>query len=263
MVIAEAGVNHGGELATAQKLVDAAKNSGANAVKFQLFEAHKLDPPGERQDVLRPLEFSQRQMEILSEHCKSIDIEFMCSAFDVDGIKFLAHKLKTKRIKIGSGHLANEELLHEAENCGRAVILSTGMATMEEIKAALSVIRPAVLLHCTSSYPAPMEETNLQAMVPMKKLCPAVGFSDHTDSLVLPAAAVAMGASVIEKHLTLDRNQPGPDHKASIDPEQFKRMVAHIREVEMALGNETKEPQPSEAAMMRVRDEREAFRCAI
>lgn len=263
MIIAEAGVNHNGDLRLAHELVDVAKAAGANAVKFQLFESHKLDPPGKRRDMLRRLEFSHDQMEVLSAYCETKEIQFICSAFDVDSIKFLAHKLCSKWIKIGSGNLANQELLQEAENCGRAVILSTGMATMEEINAALAIIRPQALLHCTSSYPAPLEEINLRAMVSMKKLEMAIGFSDHTNSLVLPAAAVAMGATIIEKHLTLDCNQDGPDHMGSIEPLQFKRMVANIHEVEMALGNATKAPQPSEAAAMQVRAEREAYRCAL
>lgn len=262
MVIAEAGVNHNGEIETAKRLIDAAKESGADTVKFQLFEAHRLEPPGARRDTLRRLELSQGQMEVLAAHCAEADIEFMCSAFDVQSIKFLSYGLHSKRIKIGSGNLTNTELLEEAAGCESAIILSTGMATMEEVNAAAALARPAALLQCTSSYPAPLEEINLRAMVSMKKLAPAVGFSDHTKSLVLPAAAVSMGATIIEKHLTLDCNQDGPDHKASIDANQFKWMVAQIREVEMALGQPSKEPQPSEAPVVQMRDEREAYRCA-
>lgn len=262
MVIAEIGVNHDGSVETAKRLIEAAKKSGADAAKFQLFESHVLDPPGTRRDMLRALELSQSQMRVLVDECSNTGIEFMCSAFDVQSLKFLAYGIKANYIKIGSGNLKNDDLLKEAAICERPVIISTGMATMPEILSAKEIIDAYAWLHCTSSYPAPMDEINLLAIATMKKNCMNVGFSDHTSSTVLAAAAVAIGAVIVEKHFTLDRNQDGPDHKSSIDPLSFKSMVKNIRRVELALGDGIKRPMPSEEAVMQVRDEREAHRCA-
>lgn len=260
MVIAEAGVNHNGDVRLAHELVDAAKAVGADAVKFQMFDPKRLDPPGERRDMLKGLVLRPADFCGMKDHADSVGVEFMATPFDVGSLMFLA-ELGIQRIKISSADLRNDTLLKATAGC--PVILSTGMATLEEIERAIGILRKRpVLLHCTSAYPAPVEDVNLRAMQGLRPFGSAVGLSDHTPSLVIPAAAVAMGAVVIEKHLTLDCRMEGPDHRASLEPRDFAEMVANIREVEAALGDGVKRPMPSEAAVMKVRDEREAHRCA-
>ena len=235
-LIAEAGVCHNGEFGTALKLADAAKDAGADACKFQLFSSRKLW----KDDRIKHLELSQIQMIDIAAYCKAIGIEFMCTPFDVESLEFLV-KLKVQRIKIASGCLGNFDLLYGAYQTGLPVILSTGMSDLKDIERALDTLAANVtLLHCTSSYPCRLEDVNLRAMDTLRKFGYPVGLSDHTSGITVPIAAVARGATVIEKHLTLDRRQRGPDNKASIEPREFKAMRLGIMEVEYALGSPEK-----------------------
>lgn len=267
-IIAEAGVNHNGKFGLAMKLVDAAKESGADAVKFQTFRAEKLvsrsAPKAEYQqettgaeesqfEMLRALELSDRDFESLAGHCREIGIEFMSTAFDLDSIAFLSG-LGISRWKIPSGEITNLPYLRKVACLGEPVILSTGMSTLGEIEAALEVFRPdqgnagsVTLLHCTTEYPAPLAEVNLRAMRTLGDAFGLpVGYSDHTEGIAIPIAAVALGAKVIEKHFTIDRGMPGPDHRASLEPEELAAMVASIRDVETALGSSIKRPTGAE-----------------
>lgn len=243
-VIAEAGVNHGGKLREALKLVDAAKWAGADAVKFQMFDSVKLW--GDTR--IQALELSQQQMRDVAAHCDSVGIEFMCTPFGVEEVEFLAPLVK--RMKIASGCIANISLVEAAGNSGLSVILSTGMSTMEEIRRATDVLEDdTTLLHCTSSYPCRLEDVNLYAMNSLRMLGFDVGYSDHTNGITVAIAAAALGATVIEKHLTLDRNAEGPDHAASITPREFRAMRMAIGEVEAALGDGVKRVMASEVAL--------------
>lgn len=236
-VIAEAGVCHNGDFGTALKLADAAEWAGADAVKYQLFSSQKLWGD----DRIKHLELSQEQMKDIAAYCKAIGIEFLCTPFDVEAVDFLA-SLKVQRLKIASGCIANFDLLYAVYQTGLPVILSTGMSEPKEITRALDALASNVmLLHCTSSYPCRLEDVNLKAMETLENLYGyPVGYSDHTDGITVAIAAVALGAVVIEKHLTLDRNQEGPDHKASVTPKEFKAMRLGIMEVEYALGDGVK-----------------------
>jgi N,N'-diacetyllegionaminate synthase len=274
LVIAEAGVNHNGELQLAKQLVDAAAAAGADVVKFQTFQANQLATEhaeqaayqrqaiGQAQSqlaMLQQLELKPEQHGQLIEHCQHQGIEFLSTAFDPPSIELLA-SLQLKRWKIPSGEITNLPYLRQIGAMGQPVILSTGMANLGEIEAALAVLEQAgtprseiTALHCTTEYPAPPEEVNLRAMQTIAQAFDvAVGYSDHTEGIAVPVAAVAMGARVIEKHLTLNRNLPGPDHKASLEPEQFAAMVCSIRTTEQALGDGIKRPTPSEQANLPV-----------
>lgn len=262
-IIAEAGVNHCGDPYTAGLLVGAAKGVGADAVKFQIFDARILEPPGPRRDMLEKLQLSHHAFRNLKLTADDLGIEFLATPFDPGSLEFLIG-LGVKRIKISSADLRNEGLLKAVAGSGLELILSTGMATMLDIYAAMRSIdwKPCTLLHCTSAYPTPFQHVNLRAIEIMKREYGActIGLSDHTTSTVIPAAAVAMGAEVIEKHLTLDRDQEGPDHRSSLDLDGFKEMVSNIREVELAMGDGIKRPQPSEANVVAIRKEREMHR---
>jgi N,N'-diacetyllegionaminate synthase len=270
LVIAEAGVNHNGDLHLAKKLVDAAAQAGADVVKFQTFQANQLVTEGTEQAayqqqalgqsqgqlaMLQVLELKSQEHQLLIDYCKQRGIEFLSTPFDPPSIELLA-SLKLKRWKVPSGEITNLPYLRQIGGQGHPVILSTGMASLGEIEAALAVLEQAgtprsqiTVLHCTTEYPAPAEEVNLRAMHTIAQAFGvAVGYSDHTDGISVPIAAVAMGATVIEKHLTLDRNLPGPDHKASLEPDQFAAMVRGIRTIEQALGDGIKRPTPSEQA---------------
>jgi N,N'-diacetyllegionaminate synthase len=274
LVIAEAGVNHNGDIQLARQLVDAAAAAGANIVKFQTFKANQLATGhaelaeyqqkalGQTQSqlaMLQKLELKPEQHIRLLEDCQQRGIEFLSTAFDMPSIKLLA-SLRLKRWKIPSGEITNLPYLRQIGSQGQPVILSTGMANLGEIEAALEVLELAgtprnliTVLHCTTEYPAPPEEVNLRAMQTIAQAFGvAVGYSDHTAGIAVPIAAAAMGATVIEKHLTLDRNQPGPDHKASLEPEEFAAMVRGIRTTEQALGDGIKRPTPSEQANLSV-----------
>ena len=272
-VIAEAGVNHNGELAMALRLCDAARAAGADAVKFQTFRARDLVLPGAptagyqarqtgQQDqfaMLQQLELSQAQHEAIKAHCDAVGIEFFSTPFSVEAADMLV-KLGVKRLKLSSGELTHRALVERAAAAGLPLLVSTGMATMEEIQEALQWIaaargslREVTVLHCTSAYPAPDTALNLSALRSMARdLGVAIGYSDHSLGIEAPLAAVALGASVIEKHITLDRNLPGPDHSASLEPQEFRRMVDGIRRVSAMLGDGVKAPTPEERDTARV-----------
>jgi N,N'-diacetyllegionaminate synthase len=267
VVIAEIGVNHNGDVATARRLVRAARDAGANYAKFQTFSADQLAsrnaPLAEYQktgagempqvQMLRQLELSQGHFAELQDFCRATGIGFLTTAHDFVSYEFVLG-LKPDYIKIASGDLTNRPFLERVARSATPVILSTGMADFEEIEAALFVLGQSGLdrelvtvLQCTTNYPAPVEEANLLAMVSMgRKLKVKFGYSDHTEGTAASIAAVALGATVIEKHLTLDRSMLGPDHSASSNPEEFAQMVSSIRLVELALGSAEKTPTRSE-----------------
>lgn len=269
LVIAEAGVNHNGDLALARQLVDAAAGAGADLVKFQTFDADRLvtrqaakaeyqnamTPAGESQHaMLRRLQLDRAAHEMLIEHCRARNIGFFSTGFDEQSVDLLA-QLGLPLFKVPSGELTNLPLLRHIASKGKPIILSTGMGTMGEIEAALDVLQAAgvprqqvTVLHCNTEYPTPMCDVNLRAMNSIRTAFDvAVGYSDHTAGIEIAIAAVALGATVIEKHVTLDRNLPGPDHRASLEPHELKAMVTAIRNVEAALGDGIKRPTPSEA----------------
>lgn len=244
-VIAEAGVNHGGVYLNAHKLINAAKQAGADAVKFQMFSSQRLW--GDNR--ISHLELDEFDMRCAAMYCEKIGIEFMCTPFGIKEVEYL--RPLVKRWKIASGCLTNWPLLAAVRATGLPAILSTGMADMDRIQAAVDALQPGTLLHCTSAYPCPFQDVNLAAMDALRArwgASAAIGYSDHTSGIVMALAAVARGATVIEKHLTLDRQAEGPDHKASIEPEDFRIMVGAIRDIERAIGRPEKRLQASEAA---------------
>ena len=267
-IIAEAGVNHNGSLVTAKKLIDAAVKAGADAVKFQAFKAESLvskyAPKAEYQkettssaetqlEMLKRLELDKDALAELINYCKKKKITFLSSPFDLESIKLLV-ELGLRIFKIPSGEITNLPYLKKIGSLNKRVIISTGMASLNEIRTALDVLLRSgtrknniTILHCNTAYPTPMQDVNLRAMLTIKdRFDIAVGYSDHTLGVYVPVAAVALGASVIEKHFTLDTNMKGPDHKASIEPDQLKEMVTAIRNIEKAIGNGIKMPSPSE-----------------
>jgi N,N'-diacetyllegionaminate synthase len=268
IIIAEAGVNHNGDLELAKRLITAAKMAGADIVKFQTFKATNLVTKAASKaayqavatgsdesqfEMVKKLELSKSDHEILIEVCRRQGIEFFSTAFDAASFDML-YELGVRQVKIPSGELTNLPLLRYITRLGLPVLLSTGMANLGEIEAAISVIEEAgtprsliTVLHCTTEYPTPMTDVNLMAMLSMKSaLGVQVGYSDHTAGIEIPVAAVALGAKVIEKHFTLDRNLPGPDHQASLEPQELKAMVDAIRNIERALGDGIKRPSVSE-----------------
>lgn len=266
-IIAEAGVNHNGNLDLARQLIDQAVWAGADAVKFQSFNASKLmtrnTPKAEYQknttgegsqfEMIKKLELDYEAHIQLRDHAIRMGIEFMSTPFDHDSIDLLA-EIGVRRFKVGSGDMTNIPYLRHMAAKNLPIILSTGMADLSEVEQAVKAILKTgfrkkwlTLLHATTEYPAPMEEINLKAMLTMKeKFGLQVGYSDHTQGIEVTVAAAALGAEVIEKHFTLDRNMEGPDHKASLEPAELKSMVDAIRNIEKALGNGTKEPSVSE-----------------
>ena len=270
LIIAEAGVNHNGDMQLARQLIDAAAEAGADVVKFQTFQADQLattkaakasyqqqttGKSENQQAMLKRLELTSDQHKQLITHCQNSGIEFLSTAFDDPSIDLL-NTLNLNRFKIPSGEITNLPYLRRIGELGKPLILSTGMANLGEIEAALAVLETAsmnrsqiTVLHCTTEYPAPMAEVNLRAMQTIgQAFGMAVGYSDHTAGIEVPIAAVALGATLIEKHLTLDQNLPGPDHKASLEPKEFAAMVRAIRNIEQALGDGIKRPTASEAA---------------
>lgn len=293
LIIAEAGVNHNGDEKLAFELVDAAFKAGADIVKFQTFKAKNLVTADAVQaeyqvantqkkesqlDMLSRLELSWEAHHKLVAYCNELGIEFLSTAFDSESLAFLVNDLGIKRLKLPSGELTNAPLVLEHARTGCDIIVSTGMATLSEIEAALGVIafgytaaqdalpgieafqsaysseegqkalkEKVIILHCTTEYPAPMEEINLRVMDTLHQAfaLPA-GYSDHSEGITIPIAAVARGAVVIEKHFTLDMNMEGPDHKASLEPAELSAMVQAIRQVEKALGTTIKTPTISE-----------------
>lgn len=235
-LIAEIGVNHNGSLQLAKRLIDAAKQAGADAAKFQLFDSEKLWGD----DRLKHLELRFADMEKLHAHCQSAGIEFMCTPFGVAELLLLEPLLK--RLKIASGCIARKPLLEAASETGLPIILSTGMSSWQDVSEAVSIIgrESNTLLHCTSSYPCRLEDVNLRAMQSLAFFGCDVGYSDHTTGITVAIAAAALGAKVIEKHITLDREMGGPDHKSSITPREFTALRMALIEVEAAMGNPTK-----------------------
>lgn len=267
LIIAEAGVNHNGSIELAKRLVDAAADAGADIVKFQTFKADTIvSKTAQKADyqkrttgtaetqyeMLKRLELSAADHEVLIDRCREKGIGFLSTPFDLDSIRYL-HSLGLSCTKVPSGEITNLPYLRTVNANGGKVILSTGMSTLDEVAAALKVLKDCEvsLLHCTTEYPCPPNEVNLRAMLTLKeRFGLPVGYSDHTQGIEIPVAAVAMGATIIEKHFTLDRNMEGPDHKASLEPDELKAMVAAIRKVEVALGNGDKAPTPSERKNM-------------
>lgn len=291
-IIAEAGVNHNGSPDTALRLVKAAAAAGADVVKFQIFSADALatpeaplaayqarnDPDQTNQlEMLRALELPGESYSAILACCRECGIAFLATPFDTESLRFMVEKLGVASIKIGSGELTNGPLLFAAARTGRRIILSTGMATLDEVRASLQVLacgyaeagqepdgahfqaayeaeagqralrEKVTLLHCTTEYPAPFDEINLRAMETLRGTFGLpVGLSDHSLGTAVPIAAAALGATVIEKHFTLDCGQPGPDHRASLDPSDFAGMARAVRQVEQALGACDKQPTVSE-----------------
>lgn len=291
-IIAEAGVNHNGSFEMAKKLVKVAKEAGANAVKFQTFRAENLVTKEAMQaeyqvenlgestsqfEMLKKLELSFDEFTSLKNYCDYIGIEFLSTPFDYDSVDFLVDKLQMQTVKIPSGELTNSPFIHYIATKQKSMIISTGMATIDEIHEALSFVafglaRPSddviidrvhsfyktdeakdilqrfvTVLHCTTEYPAPIETINLKAMNQLsEELGLPIGFSDHSQGITIPIAAISMGAIVIEKHFTLDRALPGPDHVASLEPIELTAMINSIRQVESALGTGLKQPTLNE-----------------
>jgi len=267
LIIAEAGVNHNGDINIAKKLIDAAAEAGVDYVKFQTFKAENLvqrkakkasyqidntDNAGSQFSMLKKLELSNENHNELIEYCKLKNVKFLSTAFDFESMDFLKNKLDF--YKIPSGEITNLPYLEKVAKLGLSVVMSTGMADMQEVKEAFLVLvknglkkEAITILHCNTEYPTPMEDVNLTAMLSIEKeLGVKIGYSDHTLGIEVPIAAVAMGASVIEKHFTLDRNMEGPDHKASLEPDELTAMVTAIRNIELALGDGIKNPSKSE-----------------
>ncbi len=269
LIIAEAGVNHNGDLDLARALIDRAAEARADLVKFQTFSAdrlvtgnaHKADYQARSTDaaetqhaMIRPLELTRGMHEALMAHCAVRKIGFFSTAFDIESVDLLV-ALGLDRLKVPSGEVTNLPYLRHVGGCGRPVMLSTGMSTLAEIEAAIEVLEHAgtprtriTVLQCNTEYPTPAADANLRAMLTMRDaLGVAVGYSDHTAGIEVAIAAVALGATVIEKHFTLDRTLPGPDHRASLEPDELVAMITAIRNVEQALGDGVKRPTASEA----------------
>lgn len=264
-IIAEAGVNHNGSFDLACRLVDAAKTAGADCIKFQTFRAQNLvsrnagkadyqkdtTGDGSQADMLTKLELSYDAFSRLKQYCGEVGITFLSTPFDLESVAFL-DALGVPFWKIPSGEVTNLPYLEALAKTGRPVVMSTGMCEMDEIEAALRVLREngtsdIRLLHCNTEYPTPFADVNLRAMETMRRAFGVeVGYSDHTRGIEVPIAAVALGATIIEKHFTLDRNMEGPDHKASLEPDELAAMVSAIRNIEQALGSGEKTASPSE-----------------
>ena len=272
-IIAEAGVNHNGKMELAYKLIDAAKEAGVDCIKFQTFKTEKviskntematyqkenLKNEETQYEMVKKLELSYQNFKDLKDYCQKIGIQFLSTPDEEESLDFLVDQLKMNTIKVGSGELTNYPYLKKIALKNKDIIISTGMANLSEIEKALECIRKynnkeITVLHCTTNYPCPMDEVNLLAMNTIKEAFKVkVGYSDHTLGIEVPIAAVALGAKVIEKHFTLDKNMEGPDHKASLDPEELKLMVDGIRNVEMALGDGVKKPNKSEELIKKV-----------
>jgi N,N'-diacetyllegionaminate synthase len=268
LIIAEAGVNHNGDIGLAKQLVDVAAEAGADVIKFQTFKASRLvtplaqkanyqrlttDKSESQQEMLSRLELTEAMHHDLISHCKSQNIEFLSTGFDIESIDFLL-SLGQECFKIPSGEITNLPYLRHIGQIRKQIILSTGMSTLSDIESAIDAIELAgtprnllTVLHCTTEYPTPMSEVNLRAMQSIHRAFGvAVGYSDHTQGIEVAIAAVAMGATVIEKHFTLDHDLPGPDHRASLEPSELVAMITAIRNIEVALGDGIKRLTPSE-----------------
>ena len=268
IIIAEAGVNHNGSLEQAKKLIDTALDAGADFVKFQTFTAEALvtrkaekadyqknfkDKNESQYEMIKKLELDQKSIKTLCKYSFESGIELISSPFDKKSVDFL-NKINLPLYKIPSGEITNMPFLRHIGQIGKPIILSSGLSTLKEIEEALTILIKSgtplskiTVLHCNTAYPTPMKDVNLKAMITIReKLGVQVGYSDHTLGIEIPIAAVAMGASVIEKHYTLDRNLPGPDHAASLEPYELKEMIKSIRNIEKAMGDGAKKPSPSE-----------------
>lgn len=270
LIIAEAGVNHNGSIDIAEQLVDKAADAGADIIKFQTFKSEKLVSKSAHQadyqkknigklsddsqlNMLKKLELSEQDHIELMHYCQKKGIKFFSTAFDMDSIDFL-HSLNLGLWKIPSGEITNYPYLKKIAQYHEPVILSTGMCEIEDISAAMDVLlkygvkrEQITILHCNTEYPTPFEDVNIRAMQEMReKFHVSIGYSDHTKGIEVPIAAVALGASVIEKHFTINRNMEGPDHKASLEPDELKAMVSAIRHIELAMGNGHKKVSESE-----------------
>ncbi|WP_194190931.1 N-acetylneuraminate synthase [Clostridium chrysemydis] len=266
-IIAEAGVNHNGDLKIAKKMIDAASETGVDAIKFQTFKTENLVCKDAKKaqyqknntnnkenqfEMLKRLEFSYEDFKELKEYCKLKNIMFLSSPFDLESIDMLK-KLDIEIFKVPSGEIENVAYLREIAKCNKKIILSSGMCNLSDIEFALDILekegaKDISILHCNTEYPTPMEDVNLKAMETIKKAFSYdVGYSDHTKGIEIPIAAVALGAKIIEKHFTLDKSMDGPDHAASLTPKELKSMVSAIRNIEKALGNGRKTPSKSEA----------------
>ena len=271
-IIAEAGVNHNGKLDLALELCDAAKDAGVDAVKFQTWKTENIVTAQARQaayqtentgkeksqyDMLKNLELSYDHFRTIQNYCKKIGIDFLSTPDEEESLEFLV-SLGLPFIKVGSGEVTNIPYLRKIGACKMPVILSTGMSNIGQVATAYDTLllagaKEVSLLHCTTNYPCPMDEVNLKAMVTLRDAFKChVGYSDHTMGTEVPVAAVALGAEIIEKHFTLDRNMAGPDHKASLEPAELKQMVQQIRNIETALGDGIKRPNKSEAENAKV-----------
>lgn len=269
LIIAEAGVNHNGNIEIAHRLIDVAADAGVDIVKFQTFEAAKLttkfakkadyqnettDSTESQLEMLKKLELSKQDHFSLIEHCKKRRIEFLSTAFDLQSLAFL-EELNLSRYKIPSGEITNYPYLKKIGSLGKPIILSTGMATLGEIESAILILEKAgskredlTVLHCNTEYPTPFSDVNLRSMETIRQSFKvSVGYSDHTSGIEVSIAAVALGAFVIEKHFTLDKSLPGPDHKASLEPDELKALVQSIRNIEQSLGDGIKRPSLSES----------------
>lgn len=265
LIIAEAGVNHNGSLELAKRLVETAKDCGADIVKFQTakldslvsrsarmaeYQKRNIGMEESQKEMLRKLLLSFDDFIELADHCKRVGIHFLSTPFDIESIRFLNGMQDIW--KVPSGEITNYPYLVQIAGTGKRVILSTGMAEMAEIAAAVRVLeehgtKDLTILHCTTEYPAPIQDVNLRVMETLReRFGYPVGYSDHTQGIEVPLAAVALGACVIEKHFTLDRKLPGPDHKASLEPHELKAMVNGIRKIEQAMGSAEKRPSEAE-----------------
>ena len=265
-IIAEAGVNHNGSLDNAKRMVECAAEAGADAIKFQTFKAETLvcknaqkaeyqkEATGNEEcqfEMLKKLELTEEEYEELKQYCGEKHIMFLSTPFDLDSLQYL-NEIGIEIIKIPSGEITNYPYLREIGKLGKPIIMSTGMSTMAEVEEAVEVLqmngaKDITLLHCNTQYPTPYGDVNLRAMLALKdKFHTEVGYSDHTLGIEVPIAATAMGATVIEKHFTLNRGMEGPDHKASLEPDELKCMIQSIRNVEQAMGTGIKEPTNSE-----------------
>ena len=266
LVIAEAGVNHNGSVDLAFQLVDKAKEAGADIIKFQTFDAESISSRNAQKaeyqmtttgrkdgqlEMLKRLALTYDDFDKIRNYCLEKNIEFLSTPFDLRSIDFL-RELGCRFWKIPSGEITNYPYLVKIAKTGMPIVMSTGMANLDEVKEAFKLLKDngcgkITLLQCTTEYPAPLEDVNLNAMLTLREAFGCdIGYSDHTPGIEIPIAAVAMGAKVIEKHLTLDRNMEGPDHKASLEPDEFAQMVRCIRNVEKAMGNGIKKPSESE-----------------
>ena len=272
LIIAEAGVNHNGDIKLAKRLVEVASESQVDVVKFQTFQASRLVTkdakkaeyqsmvPAESDkqlEMLQKLELDEGQHEELKKLANSKNLEFLSTGFDIESLQMLI-SLGIERIKVPSGEITNLPYLRFIASQQKKIVLSTGMSTLKDIESALSVLElggvkheDITVLHCTTSYPTNMDEVNLNAMVSIgKEFDVKIGYSDHTQGIEVSIAAVALGATIIEKHFTLDRNLPGPDHKASLEPRELTALVQGIRNIEAAMGDGVKRPMNSEFANM-------------